>query len=638
MIPLGEQWQPVSGSLWGIREMAKLGDKPIRNLTDLQHFENELTLAQRLPERSILDVFVASASQYPSATAITMLMTGARDEQPRRVDYSQLLAMIRRAANMFSALAGPAPGVAYMLPSLLETHVTLWGAETSGYAVPINFLLQPDAIAELLKASGTKILVALGPHPQLNIWQKALQLREQLPDLILVRVSPPQTPAEDGVVDFHTALMAQPSDHLIFGEPRGGDDIAAFFHTGGTTGVPKLVAHTHRSQLVAAFGGAVLCGYNASDVMTATLPLFHVAGTIVAGLSAFMAGVELLILSPAGLRNPAIVEGFWRLASQYKATLVGGVPTAMGAVLQVPVGDNDISALRAGMTGAAMLPPAIGQRFREVTGHNLHEIFGMTEASGLVSIDPLCGPGGIGSVGWPLPYTQVDVLHLNEDGSLGDVCASDEIGVIAVRGEHISPGYRDPAHNDGVFNADLLNSGDLGYKDAQGRIYIAGRSKDLIIRSGHNIDPTMIENAMSTHPAVAVAAAVGMPDAYAGELPVCFVELLDDVDVSKEDLQAHAQNTIDERPAWPKHIFIVKTIPLTTVGKIYKPGLRCRAAEMKVSELVHNELGLRSADIDIADGGARGMRVTVTLTHQQQSSVPIVEKALAAFLFEASVT
>lgn len=376
--------------------MAKLGDKPIRNLDDLQRFENELTLAQRLPERSILDVFIASASQYPNATAITMLMTGARDEQPRRVDYSQLLTMIRKAANMFSALAGPAPGIAYMLPSLVETHVTLWGAETSGYAVPINFLLQPEAIGELLKASGVKILVALGPHPQLDIWQKALQLRDQIPDLILVRVAPPQTLAEDGVIDFHTALMAQPGDHLIFGEPRGGDDIAAYFHTGGTTGVPKLVAHTHHSQLVAAFGGASMCGYTASDILTATLPLFHVAGTIVAGLSAFMAGVELLILSPAGLRNPAIVEGFWRLASQYKATLVGGVPTALGAVLQVPVGDNDISALRAGMTGAALLPPAVGQRFREVTGCNLYEIFGMTESSGLVSIDPLSGDEGAG--------------------------------------------------------------------------------------------------------------------------------------------------------------------------------------------------------------------------------------------------
>jgi len=617
--------------------MAVLNDGTIRTRDDLERFETDMTLDQRLPERSILDVFIASAEKHPTSTAITMLMTGAEDEQPRRASYGQLLGMIQSAANVFSSQGGPAPGVAYMLPSLIETYVTLWGAETAGYAVPINFLLQTESIAELIKASAAKILVALGPHPQLDIWEKALELRDQIPGLILIRVSPPGTPPEEGVIDFGSALVAHPADHLIFGEPRGGDDVAAYFHTGGTTGVPKLVAHTHRSQLVSAFGGAALCGYRSDDVMTATLPLFHVAGTIVAGLSAFMAGVELVVMSPSGLRNPAIVKGFWRLVAQHKATVVGGVPTAISAVLQVPVGDNDISAVRTGLTGAALLPPAVGARFKEVTGQHLYEILGMTESSGLVSIDPLSGPGAVGSVGWPLPYTQVDVLRLNEDGSLAAPCMTDEIGVITIKGDHISPGYRDPAHNAGVFDDGRLNSGDLGYKDEQGRLYIAGRSKDLIIRSGHNIDPAMIENAMTTHPAVKLAAAVGMPDAYAGELPVCFVELLAGADVTMEDLHQHAQNSIDERPAWPKHILSIDAIPLTTVGKIYKPSLRCDAAKMRITDLVQNEMGLARARIDVVAGGSRGMRVTVTLSQNDRSSVGEVETALAAFLFEAQV-
>jgi fatty-acyl-CoA synthase len=617
--------------------MADFNDGTIRTRDDLERFESEMTLDQRLPERSILDVFTASAAQHPTSTAITMLMTGAEDEQPRRVDYGQLLTMIQSAANAFHMLGGPAPGVAYMLPSLIETHVTLWGAETAGYAVPINFLLQPESIVELIKASDTKILVALGPHPQLDIWEKALELREQIPGLILVRVSPPGTPDEIGVVDFGTALAEQPDDHLIFGEPRGGDNVAAYFHTGGTTGVPKLVAHTHRSQLVSAFGGVAMCGYTSDDILTATLPLFHVAGTMVGGLSAFMAGVELVVMSPSGLRNPAIVEGFWRLVAQHNITVVGGVPTALGAVLQVPVGDNDISAVRTGLTGAALLPPAVGTRFKNVTGCHLHEILGMTESSGLVSIDPLCGPGSVGSVGWALPYTQVEILRLNEDGSLGEPCATDEIGVIIIQGDHISPGYLDPKHNDGVFDIGRLNSGDLGYKDAQGRIYIAGRSKDLIIRSGHNIDPAMIENAMATHPAVALAAAVGMPDVYAGELPVCFVELLPGANVSIEDLHLHAQSAIDERPAWPKLIQTIDNIPLTTVGKIFKPSLRCIAAKQKVMELVQKEFGIANAEIEVVAGGSRGMRVNITLSEGDRSSVTKLETALATFLFEAQV-
>ena len=618
--------------------MADFNSRKILNYDDLERFENEMTLDQRLPERSILDVFIASAAKHPTSTAITMLMTGAEGEQPSCVTYAQLLGMIRRAANVFSALGGNAPGVAYMLPSLIETHVTLWAAETAGYAVPVNFLLQPESIAELIKASGAKILVALGPHPQLDIWEKALELREQIPGLVLVRVSPPGTPDENGIVDFGKALGDQPEDHLVFGEPRGGDDIAAYFHTGGTTGVPKLVAHTHRSQLVSALGGAAMCGYTSDDILTATLPLFHVAGTIVAGLSAFMAGVELVIMSPGGLRNPAIIEGFWRLVAQHNVTVVGGVPTAIGAVLQVPVGDNDISAVRAGLTGAALLPPAVGALFKDVTGCTLHEILGMTESSGLVSIDPLSGPGSVGSVGWALPYTKVEVLRLNEDGSLGELCAADEIGVITIQGDHVTPGYRDPQHNDGVIDARRLNSGDLGYKDAQGRIYVAGRSKDLIIRSGHNIDPAMIENAMATHPAVALAAAVGMPDAYAGELPVCFVELLPGSKVSIEELHRHAQSSIDERPAWPKRIQIMDSIPLTTVGKIFKPILRCDAAKQKVMDLVQNELEIANAQVEAVAGGPRGMRVTVTIPEDDRSSVAKLETALTSFLFEAKIS
>jgi fatty-acyl-CoA synthase len=284
-----------------------------------------------------------------------------------------------------------------------------------------------------------------------------------------------------------------------------------------------------------------------------------------------------------------------------------------------------------------LLPPAVGQQFAQVTGCTLFEILGMTEASGLISIDPPCGEGAAGSVGWALPYTQVEVRRQNADGALAEICETGEIGVVAIRGEHLSPGYRDPQHNAGTFSAGWLNSGDLGYKDAQGRLYIAGRSKDLIIRSGHNIDPAMIENAMTTHPAVAVAAAVGMPDAYAGEVPMCFVQLHPGQEVSHDALQAHAQDTIDERPAWPKRIQVIDAVPLTTVGKIYKPGLRCDAAKLRVTELVQGEMGLSDADITVIDGGARGMRVTVTLGAADHASGAALETALAAYLFEAEV-
>ncbi len=566
-----------------------------------------------------------------------MLMTGAPDEHPRSVSYAEFLGLVRRAANLFADLAGPRPAVAYMLPSLIETHATLWGAETAGYAVPINFLLQTDHIAELLRSSGAQILVALGPHPVLDTWQKALELRSRMPGLKLLRVGVPTLPLETGVIDFHAALAAQPEDRLTFGESRQGEDVAAYFHTGGTTGTPKLAAHTHRGQLVAAMGGAVMANGRPGDISTATLPLFHVGGTIAGTLTGFMSGRHMLIMSPSGLRNPAMVQGFWRIVAQYRATTVTAVPTSIGAILEVPVGDADIRCVESGSTGAALLPPAIATRFTTVTGRTLHEIYGMTEASGLIAIDPAGSTGGTGSVGWALPYTRVHVRRLTANGSPGDECEAGEVGVIFVSGPTVSPGYRNPEHNQGVFVNGMLNSGDLGYTDAEGRLFMAGRAKDLIIRSGHNIDPVMIENAMATHPAVALAAAVGVPDAYAGELPVCYLQLRPGARVTDDELHDHAQATIGERPAWPRHFHITETIPVTAVGKIYKPQLRCDAALRHVSNLVQNQLACPQAQVSVEDGGKRGLRVTVAIPAARHAQVPAVREALAGYLFEARV-
>ena len=617
--------------------MSDFTSETIQTFKDIKLFESSKPLNQRLPESSILDVFENRAKKNPNSIAITMLMSGEKNEQPRRITYNELNQSIKQAANLFSSLTGTSPGVAYMLPSLIETHITLWGAETAGYAVPINFLLNSESIAELIKASKASILVTLGPHPKLDIWEKALEVRKKIPSLQLIRVSPSNENSQKDIIDFNSALKSQPDDHLIFGKARCGEEISAYFHTGGTTALPKLVAHTHRGQLVASFGGASMCGYKSTDILTGTLPLFHVAGTIVGGLSAFMAGLEILIMSPAGLRNPVIVNEFWRIVSDHKVTIIAGVPTALSAVLQIPVGNNNISSVRKGFTGAALLPPAVGKSFKEVTGGHLYEILGMTEASGLISIDPLNGPGTEGSVGWALPYTKVDILSLNDDGSLGKPCKIGEIGVISIYGDHVSPGYLNKQQNIRVFDNKYLNSGDLGYKDASGKIFIAGRAKDLIIRSGHNIDPAMIENAISSHPAVSIAAAVGIPDIYAGELPICFVELLPDCNISEKELLNHAKKLINERPAWPKIIKIIDKIPLTTVGKIFKPQLRCLATKLKVVDLLKTEFGIENANINVNMGGTKGIIVSIKLAKSNNNFIGKVESTLANFTFESKV-
>ena len=357
--------------------MAVLAEQGIRNLADLRRYESDMPLERRLPERSILDVFIGRAAEQPQRIALTMLMTGAPDEQPRRVSYQDLLGLIRRAANLFASLGGARPGVAYMLPSLVETHATLWGAEAAGYAVPINFLLQPEHIAELLKASGARILVALGPHPVLDIWQKALALRDAVPGLTLVRVAPPTTPAEPGVVDFHTALMAQPGDRLTFGEAGRDSDVAAYFHTGGTTGAPKLAAHSHRGQLVAALGGAVL-----GDMAPPTCSPPHCrcstwAARSAAASRAFIGRHGVLIM-PTTARCATgrckRTTGGWSRSTA--PTSLSAVPTVLAALCsKVPLAGADISPSRARrhLRRRVAAARAVRQRFERLFGLHVHE-------------------------------------------------------------------------------------------------------------------------------------------------------------------------------------------------------------------------------------------------------------------------
>jgi fatty-acyl-CoA synthase len=190
------------------------------------------------------------------------------------------------------------------------------------------------------------------------------------------------------------------------------------------------------------------------------------------------------------------------------------------------------------------------------------------------------------------------IVALDESGGATDRdLPTGERGMVLFKSPNNFSGFLDPGDTTRAFTRDgWLATGDLGWVDAEGRLNLTGRSKDLIIRSGHNLDPKVIEDALSQHPAVQFCAAVGAPDEYAGELPVAFVTLAAGASASEEELAAFAAQRVDEAPARPKAVVIIEHMPMTNVGKIYKPELRTLAATPLVQERLRAaEVGPRSS-------------------------------------------
>jgi fatty-acyl-CoA synthase len=565
-----------------------------------------------MPHSRILAALEHVAAHHPERTALTAIDLPDPVAEPRRWTYTRLVQDVRRAANLFHSLAGDAPPrVALLLPPMAETHLALWGAETAGVACPINFQLNVEHIAELLRACQADILVALGPAPDLDIAAKVASLQTQCPGLrhVLYVAAGPEFPLPDGLRDFARELALQDGSRLNFDNVAGDApaDLAALFHTGGTTGAPKLARHTHANQLHSAWGAACMFGMRPGDMILNGFPLFHVAGSFVYGLSALLAGAEVVLPTRLGLRNAAFMARFGEFVERFGVTLIAGVPTVIAGLLALDLSTERLRTVRAMLTGGSPLPDELAAAFEARHHIPVRNILGMTESAGVISIEPLAGVRTPGSCGVALPYTEVSVQRAD-----GTAAAMGESGILRVRGPNVSPGYTDPKRNAGTFEHGWLISGDIGHVDEQGRIFVTGRAKDVIIRGAHNIDPGLIEGVLLRHPGVLMAAAVGEPDAYAGELPVAFVSLKPGESVSAEDLLSFAAPLIAERPAVPKRIHIVPALPMTAVGKVYKPALRAMATRMGLQAL----LAQRQLDARVrveVDEVASGMAVRFTV-------------------------
>jgi fatty-acyl-CoA synthase len=616
---------------------------------------------------STYEMIRAGAIAHPKAPALSFFLRVQDHARPATWTYESFFARITATANFFHALGVRKDDVvAFVLPNLPETHLTIWGGQAAGIVYAINPLLESTAIGELLRAGEAKVLVTLAPACAADLWAKLQPILGDVPSLqhlVLVdlaqhapdaRDSAPglqQPPGDENLArtggseahgriavhDFAEGIRHQPVDRLISARVIEPHDLSSFFCTGGTTGMPKIAMRTHANEVANAWsvGQFLGDGIGASKTLFCGLPLFHVNAVLVTGLLPFSRGAHVILGTPNGYRGEGVVPRFWELVERHKINFFSGVPTLYAALLQVPTQGRDIGSLEYGLCGAAPMPVELMRTFQEKTGLKILEGYGLTEGTCVSTCNPPRGERRLGSIGLRVPLQAMKAVVLDASGAYVRDCASGEVGVLVIRGANVFKGYKVPDHNMGLWldagdGTTWLNTGDLGRQDADGYFYLTGRKKELIIRGGHNIDPATIEESLHRHPAVHIAAAVGRPDAHAGELPVAYVQLKSGVFATESDLMSFARDHVKERAALPKAIRIVPVMPLTGVGKIYKPELKHREIQDSLSEALR-DAGVPIRSIKAENDPEYGTIIQVSLA--QGADRELAHRVLGQFPF-----
>jgi fatty-acyl-CoA synthase len=590
--------------------------KTITTIADVEALERS-PYDELVAARNLYQLFEATAQVHPERPALTVMPAGDPDDSAVTLSHKGLLDEITRAANLFRSLGiSPSGGaVAFLCPALPQIPAALIGAQVAGVASTINFLLNADAIADLLIAEQATVLVIPSEADDAALWQKANTVIDRVPSLQRILVVGGKGDHGRKIVGFHESLSAQ-SATRDFQLTADRDTVCALFHTGGTTGRPKLVRLTHGNQIHAAWGFAQVHGFDEFDTAINGFPLFHVGGTVTAGLSILAAGGHIIIPSPYSLRLPGVIQNYWRIVERFQATIVSGVPTSIAALAEVPIGDSKVASVRMALTGGAVLPKAVGERFEKRTGIRLFETYGMTETAAAIAFNPGRGQPLAGSVGFRAPYAKTLIAAFGSEDKNPEACAPLTSGLVLVQGPQVFPGYVDPKHNEGVLTeAGWLITGDIGYLTKDERLVLTGRAKDLIVRSGHNIDPAAIEDVANDFPGVQISSAVGMPDQYAGEVPILFVVPAPGQEIDLRGLEIHLERNIMEPPAKPKRVVVLEALPVTAVGKIFKPTLRDLAIKEKAKLEIERVFGWGvSAEIVVDKDEKLNTRVRIAVS------------------------
>ncbi len=351
---------------------------------------------------------------------------------------------MHRFANAFHALGvRRTDGVALLAPNSDELITATLAAELAGIAAPMNSGLSSQHITELLRRSGARVLVTAGPELAPEVWDNARAIAAAAGITTLLALRPTGAtgekelqPAPGVRVAYLSALAAEQSHERFVGEPPSATDLAALFHTGGTTGTPKLAAHTHANEVTDAWMIAAIGLLDAESVAFAALPLFHVNALVVTLLAPLYKGERAVWAGPLGYRDTQLFANFWKVVERYRVTFMSGVPTIYAALADRPV-DADVSSLRFALVGASPMPKAVRDKFEGATEVPLLEGYGLTEAT-CASARSFVHHPVPGAVGQRLPYQQVKTMRAAADGEWVDV-PTGEVGVLAIGGPHRVP-------------------------------------------------------------------------------------------------------------------------------------------------------------------------------------------------------
>lgn len=525
----------------------------------VKHYEPGVRAHLEYPQLTLGQVLHETSRKYPDHTAFIFL--------DREWTYREFNELVSKMANVLLDL-GLTTGdtVGLYLPNSPQFLIAYYGIlRAGGIAVPINPMLTGEDLAFIIKDARLKVVIA--PVEAVPTLEQVKTTGLKIISTALTgQLDPASNPPVAGVLALEQLLAdAAGTDPQVDIDHNA---IANLQYTGGTTGRSKGAVLTHFNLLANAvqfrdwFKNAYTDG---NGRFLGVIPFFHIYGLTTTINSPILTGSCIILHSRFDINE--IMQSI----NKYKPNLFMGVPAMYAAIAMRDNQGYDLSSIRACVSGSSPLPPAVQERFQQVTGGKLVEGYGLSECSPIVTVTPIYGTVKPGSIGVPIADTLVKII----DPQTGaEITTSGEIGELLVKGPQVMQGYwNNPAETALVFTDDgWLRTGDLVYMDDDGYIFIADRLKDMIIMGGEKIYPRELEDFLYTHPAVKEVAVVGIPHPLRGEVPKAFVVLKDGMETSEKELRQYCLAHLSKFKV-PK-IQIIDALPRNAVGKVLRRVLR----------------------------------------------------------------